>query len=114
MQYTDHLDTEIGRLPADFDEWSEESARQAALAEGVEMTDAHWEAIYFLRNYCKQNGTSCSARVVLKALTGRFKKEGGKRYLYKLFPDGPVVQASRIAGIPMPPYAMDLSFGSVH
>lgn len=114
MQATNPLMTETLNLPDGFEEWNEQKAMEIAREEGVEMKDEHWEVIYFLRNHCKSAGASCSARHVLKALTERFYEQGGKRYLYKLFPHGPVYQAAQIAGLPMPPNTVDLSFGTAH
>jgi len=108
------LATERNEMPENFKSWNREKAIQLAEEEGVFLTEAHWEILEFLRDHCRQNGTSCSARLVLRAMSNHVKKRGGKKYLYSLFPHGPVVQACKIAGIPMPPYAMDLSFGSVH
>jgi len=108
------LVTERNDLPESFLRWNRDQATELAAEEGIELTDAHWNVIEFLREHCREKGTSCSARLVLKAMTNHVKKEGGKRYLYGLFPRGPVVQACKIAGIPLPPYALDLSFGSVH
>lgn len=105
---------ESSNAPAEFELWTEQQARKIAEEEQVELTEAHWQVIYFLRQHCREQGTSCSARLVLKAMTRQFRDQGGKRYLYQLFPRGPVVQACHIAGIPLPPYALDLSFGSVH
>ena len=98
----------------EFDQWTKEQATQIAAGEDIELTDAHGEIIHFLRDHCREHGTTCSARLVLRAMSNHVKTRGGKRYLYSLFPKGPVVQACKIAGIPFPPYALDLSFGSVH
>ncbi len=107
-QAPDHLTT------TDFDEWDEQVARALAEAEGVELTDAHWDVIHYLRERCRTEGTHCTARQVSQALAERYAEKGGKRYLYTLFPRGPVFQASKIAGIPMPAHVVDLSFGSVY
>jgi len=114
MPIPDHLANETSKAPESFHEWNEALAANFAEEEGIELTDAHWQVVRFLRGHCEANGTSCSARLVLKAMTNEFKRQGGKRYLYTLFPRGPVVQACKIAGIPLPAYSLDLSFGSVH
>jgi len=108
------LAVESSKTPEGFEEWTEEKALELAAEERIELSEAHWEMIHFLRRHCKEHGTTCSARVVLKAMTSQVKDQGGKKYLYSLFPRGPVVQACKIAGIPLPPYSLDLSFGSVH
>jgi tRNA 2-thiouridine synthesizing protein E len=60
------------------------------------------------------DGPARSARELARELDREYADEGGRRYLYELFPRGPVVQACHIAGLPMPPGTRDLSFGSVH
>jgi tRNA 2-thiouridine synthesizing protein E len=96
----------------DLDHWSPLTARQLALDEGIgELTEAHWHVIYALRNHYRDNGTAANAREVMHMLEQDFTDEGGRRYLYELFPKGPVSQGSRLAGVPVPPYASDPSFG---
>jgi len=41
-----------------------------------------------------------------------FHPEGGLKYLYGLFPNGPVSQGCRLAGLRPPPGAQDQGFGS--
>ena len=95
------------------EDWSEEKARERARAEGIELTKDHIEVLKFLRDEYEAVGRSIPARKLLKAMEERFADKGGRRYLYNLFPGGPVTQGSRIAGLPAPVYATDPSFGSV-
>jgi tRNA 2-thiouridine synthesizing protein E len=67
--------------------------------------------IYALRNRFREKGLASNAREVIHFLERDFVDEGGRRYLYQLFPKGPVSQGARLAGIPVPPYSSDPSFG---
>ena len=96
----------------DLEHWSPLIAKQMALDEGIgELTEAHWHVIYALRNLYREQGRPENARIVMHMLAQDFEDEGGRRYLYELFPKGPVSQGSRLAGVPVPPYASDPSFG---
>lgn len=92
--------------------WSRDEAIRTAQAEGVELGDAHWKVIDFLREIYVQRGVAPHARMLSNMLNGEFSAAGGSRFLYQLFPGGPVAQGSRIAGVPAPHDAQDLSFGS--
>ena len=98
---------------AELDNWSDSIAQDLARQEGLTLTDAHWEVINLLRNHYRLHGPAPSARQLLNGLEERFGREGGRKYLYQLFPRGPISQASRVAGLPLPPYSSDPSFGSV-
>lgn len=65
-----------------------------------------------LRQRYLERGQAESAREVAEELREVFEKQGGERYLRKLFPEGPVTQGSRIAGLEPPPYNQDESFGT--
>ncbi|MGO8738666.1 TusE/DsrC/DsvC family sulfur relay protein [Rhodoblastus sp.] len=93
--------------------WSEETAREIAAKEGIELTSEHWEVVHLLRNHYRLRGHSLTGTALLRALSEPFAMRGGIKHLYQLFPAGPVSQGSRIAGVPAPPYSRDLSFGSV-
>jgi tRNA 2-thiouridine synthesizing protein E len=96
----------------ELEHWSPLTATQMAREEGIgELTEAHWHVIYALRNLYRESGRSANARKVMHMLELDFADEGGRRYLYELFPKGPVSQGSRLAGVPVPPYASDPSFG---
>lgn len=92
--------------------WSPLTARQLARQEGIEeLSEAHWHVIYALRNLYREREGSASTREIVRLLAQDFVDEGGRRYLYELFPKGPVSQGSRLAGVPAPPYSADPSFG---
>jgi len=96
----------------ELESWSEAKAKAWAEDEGLKLDGVHWEVIHFLRDRYIHDGQAKSGRHVLEALEREFASRGGKRYLYTLFPGGPVTQGSRLAGLPLPPYTTDPSFGS--
>jgi TusE/DsrC/DsvC family sulfur relay protein len=93
--------------------WSPLFAQRQATAEGLYLTDEHFEIIIYLRERYRKYGGASSAREVLRELEEKFSPGEGRKHLYELFPLGPVSQASRLAGLPLPPHSSDPSFGSV-
>lgn len=97
---------------AEFKAWSEAKAAKIAADMGIELTEDHWQVIRFMRLHFENTGTLRHARELTEVLNERFESEGGSRFLYRLFPNGPVSQGCRIAGVPVPHDAENLSFGS--
>lgn len=83
--------------------WDKNNAEKIAADEGVNMQEEHWQVVAFLRNYYLEHGMAKNYFAVAEALSAAFSDKGGSYYLHKLFPEGAVVQGSRIAGLPMPP-----------
>jgi len=89
-----HVDAE-GFL-TDYAEWNDDLARQLAAAIGIELTDAHWRTIRFLReDYLAQGETATLRRV--STVAGIPIKE-----LFTLFPGKPAKKMAYIAGLPKP------------
>ena len=78
------------------EQWTEAMAPELAAKEGIELTDAHWTVLHFVRNEFFEKGTGPTVRALGKT-SGVSVKE-----LYQLFPKGPAKIAARIAGIPKP------------
>lgn len=97
---------------ASLEEWSEEIARKRAAEQNIALTPKHWEVIHFLRDYYREHGLAPSARPIRQELEKKFANEGGRKFLYLLFPKGAVNQGSQIAGLPIPAYSSDPSFGT--
>ena len=84
-------------------DWNEEVAKYLAAEEKIELTDAHWEVINFLREYYNDYQIAPAIRVLTKAIGKKLGPEkGNSKYLYELFPYGPAKQACKIAGLPKP------------
>ncbi len=79
-----HVDAE-GFL-TDYAEWNDDLARQLAAVIGIELTDAHWKAIRFLREDYPSRGETATLRRV-STLAGIPVKE-----LFILFPGLPKPQ----------------------
>lgn len=89
-----HVDAE-GFL-TEYDEWNEEVGRQLAAAIGIELTEAHWKPIRFLREDFVQHGETATLRRV-STMAGVPIKE-----LFALFPKKPAKKMAYIAGLPKP------------
>jgi tRNA 2-thiouridine synthesizing protein E len=97
----------------ELDDWSEEIAHERAKDLGMELTADHMKVIKFLRLYYMDGGNLESAPMLLRDMEERFRDEGGGRFLYRLFPGGPVTQGLYLASLPSKPFSTDKSFGSV-
>lgn len=87
---------------------------QLAAENNIILKEEHREVIRFLREYYLHNGWPESAAELTRELEEAFAAEGGKRYLYRLFPEGPLAQATLIAEIPAPARLEQPSQGTVH
>jgi tRNA 2-thiouridine synthesizing protein E len=89
-----HVDDE-GFLTA-YDEWDQDLAERLAAQIGIELTDAHWKAIDFLRaDYATRGETATLRRV---AVFGGIPA----KQLFTLFPKKPAKKMAYIAGLPKP------------
>jgi tRNA 2-thiouridine synthesizing protein E len=89
-----HVDDE-GFLTV-YDEWNDDLAKQLAAQIGIDLTDAHWRAIRFLRaDYAGQGETPTLRRVTV--VGGIPTKD-----LFTLFPKKPAKKMAYIAGLPKP------------
>jgi tRNA 2-thiouridine synthesizing protein E len=80
----------------------------------IDLTEDHWDVIRFLRVHFENAGATLPpAHEFSQTPDERFMDKGGLRYLYELFPDGPLNQGGQIAGITIPADASNVSFGSV-
>lgn len=80
--------------------WSEPIAVELARREGIDLTDAHWAVIRFMRDYYEQRRIAPDARFVLKHLAET--RGADRNELFRLFPYGYVKQACKIAGMRKP------------
>ena len=80
----------------EYDEWSEEVARELAKNIEIELTDAHWAMVNFMRNDFKEKGESPTSR--------RMQVAGGfpVKDQFNLFPKKPAKKMAYIAGVPKP------------
>lgn len=89
-----HVDDE-GFL-TEYDEWDENLAASLASQIGIDLTDAHWKVIRFLREDYKTQGETATTRRV-QAVGGVPVKEQ-----FVLFPKKPAKKMAYIAGLPKP------------
>jgi tRNA 2-thiouridine synthesizing protein E len=82
-------------------DWSENLAGVFARQENIELTEDHWDAIRFMREYYADHQIAPDVRHVIKHLAKRLGPESRNR-IFELFPYGYVKQACKIAGMKRP------------
>jgi TusE/DsrC/DsvC family sulfur relay protein len=86
-----------------LDDWNKDIALSMAKADGIDLAEAHWEIINFLRDYYQKYQIAPMIKILVKEVGKVMGPEkGNTKYLYELFPDGPAKQACRYAGLPKP------------
>lgn len=76
-------------------------AQVIAAAEGIALTDAHWDVIRYLREQYQEHGHTPNFRNMLKGFQERCP-DATSQMLYDLFPMGPAKQGAKVAGLPQP------------
>lgn len=84
-----------------LDDWCPDFVRAQADAEGLELTDAHWEVIEFLRTYFAEHGVQAQVRSMIRHFAQAWGPErGNNHHLHAIFPrGGPQKQGNRLAGL---------------
>lgn len=87
----------------DLAQWQPAVAEYLAQREGIELTDAHWEILYLLRDFYTRFEHSPAMRPLVKAVKFELGEDKGKSiYLMKLFPGSPAKLGALLAGLPKP------------
>jgi TusE/DsrC/DsvC family sulfur relay protein len=79
-----------------YDQWSEEIAKELAKQIDITLTDAHWNIIKFMRDDFKVRGESATSRRVQTVGGVPIKEQ------FALFPKKPAKKMAYIAGLPKP------------
>lgn len=83
-----------------FKDWNKDIALFLAKKENIIMNKDHWQIILFLRDFYIKFHLSPSMRLLIKGISKKMGKKANSIYLFKLFPQGPIYQATKIAGLP--------------
>jgi len=90
------IDVDDEGFLTDSHQWNENIASALAKELDVNLSDAHWKIINFIRQDTVATGYTPNVRRI-SSMTGVGIKE-----LYILFPKGPAKQAAKIAGCQKP------------
>jgi tRNA 2-thiouridine synthesizing protein E len=84
-------------------DWNLDVARVLAQSEALEMGDAHWSVVTFVRDHYERYQSVPEARHALKDMQRKLGRDkASRKFLYSLFPYGYGQQACKIAGMRKP------------
>lgn len=90
----------------DAQDWTPAVARWLAAGDGVELDADQWWLIEYVREYHLRYGNPPLMRTLVAALKPSRPDVSGSRFLYRLFPDGPVRLACKYGGLPPPDWCL--------
>ena len=91
----------------DLADWNAAVAHKIATANGVRLTDSHWEIIDLLRDFYASHEASPPMRPLVKRVREKLGADKGTSlYLLRLFPGSPAKLAAKIAGLPRPTHCL--------
>lgn len=95
------IETDSEGYLRNLNDWSEDFVRAQAQAEGLELTDEHWQLIRFLREYYAEHGVQAQVRAMIRHFSQAWGPERGNNHvLHEIFPrGGPQKQGNRLAGL---------------
>ena len=104
------IKTDASGYLLDLTQWNQDVALAIAEKENLQLTDAHWEVINFVRDFYQEYKTSPAIRMLVKAIAQKLGEDkGNSRYLQRLFPEGPAKQATKQAGLPKPAKCLSIN-----
>lgn len=89
------------------DDWSEEVCDAIASQAGIELKDEHIGLIDYFRDYYDEHQVHPTMHVIVQTLGRNIGKrfhdhKAYSQWLYKLFPNDPVSELCKLAGLPKP------------
>jgi len=81
------------------EDWSEDLAKHMATADGIEMSDRHWDLIKFLREEFANGGNQPNTRNIVKAMGKAWGEKLSQKDVYVLFNGDPSKIAGKYAGV---------------
>jgi len=89
---------------SDFKSWEKDIGLALAEVEKLEMTDDHWKVVDLLREFYSKHESLPTARDISNLMSDALGQDkGNSKYLTELFPNEPIMQSGRIAGLPRMP-----------
>jgi len=89
-----------------------QNIEQRAKKMELELTNDRMEAVEFVLDFYEHCEDCRNARQLMKIMDQEFADKGGKKYLYRLFPAGPLSQIHELADLPNLGNQTDKGFGT--
>jgi tRNA 2-thiouridine synthesizing protein E len=97
---------ENGHL-CDYLEWEKSVGEYLAAQDEFDLNQQHWKIIDLVRNIYLKTETTPPMRLLIKVIKNELNENmASSRYLYQLFPEGPVRLACKYGGLPKPKHCI--------